>query len=480
MKVILAGMNIDASLIELLKKAVMEDDGDALSALRGLIENDAVTPETISAAYARISRSPLSVDQLRSDSVKAIEKARKSNESIIYGMGHGSVAEHAVFNIDLIGVSRLASEFIQEHRLVSFTEKSQRYIRLDKDFIIPEEFRDDSTLVSEFTEMLERQNGLYNRYYTVLEKYFLDKYPDMSKRDISGKAKEDARYVLSMATTSQMGMTVNARNLEYMIKRLSACQNFELQKLGKSLYRLVHEKVPSLIVFSEPGEYDFKPWEGTFNPGIPSDKKKYEPVRLVSSTVDGDMKIAAGAVFKNSRLDYEDILENRLDTEQIYSRLWEGLNFYDSMDRVFELAGATFQLTMSASCYAQVKRHRMATILRGDYDPDLGVMVPDSIKEIDEEKSFLDMMDSVNELYERVRIFDRLACNYVLTNAHRRNIVMKADLREWYHFVRLRSDAHAQWEVRALSHRIEEELKRIYPLATRMLMGKDAFIKNRN
>ncbi len=240
----------------------------------------------------------------------------------------------------------------------------------------------------------------------------------------------------------------------------------------------MHDIVPSLIVFNEPGEYDFKSWQGMFQFSGSEEKSKYEPVRLVSHTKDGDRKIAAGLMFKGSRYGYDDLLENsgKFDPEAVMDKAWDGLNFYDSMDRAFELAGATLKLTMSASCYAQVKRHRMSSILRGDYDLGLGVMVPSSIKDVGEEKSFMDMMEQVEELYEKTRIYDRLACNYLLTNAHRRRVIMKANMREWYHFVRLRSDSHAQWEVRALSHGIEEKLREIFPIASKMLMGKDAFI----
>ncbi len=54
-------------------------------------------------------------------------------------MGHSSIAEHAVFNIDVIGVSRLLVEEIEKFRLCSFTEKSQRYVLLKDDFVIPAE-----------------------------------------------------------------------------------------------------------------------------------------------------------------------------------------------------------------------------------------------------------------------------------------------------------------------------------------------------
>jgi len=100
MKVILAGYNVDSSVIDDLKKNSPS------------LQN--VTPETMSAAYARISRDPRSVDALRAVARSEVERARRSNRTIIFKMGHHSVAEHAVFNFDIIGISRLAIEEIEK------------------------------------------------------------------------------------------------------------------------------------------------------------------------------------------------------------------------------------------------------------------------------------------------------------------------------------------------------------------------------
>lgn len=127
MKVILAGYNIDSAVIEELKgNSPPRDD---------------ITPETLSASYARVSRDPRPIDELRAVARAEVERARKSNRNILFRMGHHSVAEHAVFNFDIIGVSRLALEEIEKFRLCSYTEKSQRYVTLRDDFIVPEEIK---------------------------------------------------------------------------------------------------------------------------------------------------------------------------------------------------------------------------------------------------------------------------------------------------------------------------------------------------
>ena len=88
MKIKLAGYNVDA---DQLGYHITNNPQD-------------LTPEVISAAYARISRSPKPVDELRKEAVNDVAAARKSNENIIFEFGHSSVAEHAVFNFDVMDV----------------------------------------------------------------------------------------------------------------------------------------------------------------------------------------------------------------------------------------------------------------------------------------------------------------------------------------------------------------------------------------
>ena len=84
-------------------------------------------------------------------------------------------------------------------------------------------------------------------------------------------------------------------------------------------------------------------------------------------------------------------------------------------------------------------------------------------------------MKSVNKLYEKLQKTKPGLGNYILTNAHRVNVVFKANLRELYHFSRLRSDKHAQWEIQELSQKIEMLVKDKAPLAASRMMGKDKF-----
>ena len=185
MKVFLAGYNVDTKVLEELQKKIGKRQD--------------LTPEVLSAAYARISRDPRPINEIRDTARAEVEKSRKSNSTIIFKMGHHSVAEHAVFNLDILGVSRLAMEELEKFRLCSYTEKSQRYITLDKDFVIPQGIK-GTDLERIFVDMINEQNKAYFELYEKLKEHTFEKYSDLAKDPkkhnlLEGWAKDDARYI---------------------------------------------------------------------------------------------------------------------------------------------------------------------------------------------------------------------------------------------------------------------------------------------
>src|SRR4030042_1937117 len=160
MQIKLAGFNIDIDNIGKLKSVISRYPDINSDDIEGLKKIE-WTPETISASYARISRDPRPINELRLEASSEIIKARRSNQAIIFDMGHSSVAEHAVFNFDIIGLTRLAAEYLEKSRLVSFTEKSQRYIKIGNDNLLPDEFKKDKDFFKEYESLLKELFASY-------------------------------------------------------------------------------------------------------------------------------------------------------------------------------------------------------------------------------------------------------------------------------------------------------------------------------
>ncbi|MCM8776182.1 MAG: FAD-dependent thymidylate synthase, partial [Candidatus Omnitrophica bacterium] len=451
-----------------------------------------VTPEVLCAAYARISRDPRPINEIRQDARNEVERARKSNQTIIFQMGHHSVAEHAVFNLDILEVSRLAMEEVEKFRLCSYTEKSQRYITLDKDFVIPDEIR-GGRFEHIYTDVISEQNQAYHNFFTKLKTYVFDQCSDLAKdpkneRLLEGWAKEDARYITALATQSQVGLTVNARNLELMLRRFASHSLSEVKELGMAIYQTIYEVAPSIVLFHEANDRDLKTYpelkeladEMFRNSTAGASGDSAEQVRLVDFPENADDLVAAALLHSSSDRPYGECLSQVKtmavsEKRKIFQTAAKNMQFYDSMPREFEYVNLTFEIVLSAACFGQLKRHRMATITSQPYDPRLGWTLPVSIREIGEETRFRGILAKTEDVYHQILREIPLAAPYLLTNAHRRRVLMRVNVRELYHISRLREDRHAQWDIRNIARAMSQAAKKVMPLTCALLGGKDQY-----
>lgn len=451
MRVILAGYNVDTEVLEDLKKSSRPRSD--------------VTPETISASYARISRDPRPVDELRKVAREEVEKARKSNSAIIFKMGHHSIAEHAVFNFDILGVSRLALEELEKFRLCAYTEKSQRYQKLEDDYIVPDEIK-TAGFDKDFIDTIKKQNAFYHEMVG------------------QGIEPEDARYITSLATQAQLGQTINARNLEFLFRRFASHPLNEVRNLGKELYKLVEPIAPSIILFTEANEYDQKTYGGIRDKineksrGIKGNKGK--EVVLESYTKNADDVLIASFIHSSTNLPYKKCLKqakqmSESEKKEIVKKCFEYAEFYDRPQREFEYIDLTYNLIVSAACFGQLKRHRMASITSQVYDPSLGVTIPEAIVKAGLDKKFKRVVNSTNKTFTKIAEKHPMAAQYILTNAHRKRVLINVNARELYHISRLREDAHAQWDIKVISQKMTGLAKRVMPLTMMFIGGKDGY-----
>ncbi|MCX5726334.1 MAG: FAD-dependent thymidylate synthase [Candidatus Saganbacteria bacterium] len=475
MKVLLAGYNLDTDVIEEFKKTSKKRED--------------ITPETLSAAYARISRDPRPVDELRAIARAEVEKARKSNKNIIFAMGHHSVAEHAVFNFDIIGISRLAIEALEHFRLSAYTEKSQRYIKLENDYVLPEEIA-GGEFEGPFKKTIQLQNEFYHRLFDRLNEYFFEKHKDMAKdtknhKTIEGYAKEDARYIAALATQGQLGETINARNLELLIRRFASHELAEVRDIGRKMYEVAHKISPSIILFTSANDYDQRTYRQLkefvgINRNRGKGKRKRETVELEEFTKNADDIVVASFLHTSSELPYNECRKaaagmTGAKKKEIIKKALQYMELYDSVPREFEYVNLTYDLIVSAACFGQLKRHRLASITSQSYDPQLGVTVPESVKAVKMDKEFMGIINKTDEVYYKIAGEMPGIAQYILTNAHRKRVLLRVDARELYHISRLREDPAAQWDIREAAHEMSALARKAMPLTMMLLGGKDLY-----
>lgn len=462
MRVLIAGYNIDSSLLQDLDK-------------------DTATPEVLSAAYARISRSAKNVSELRSEALREIGKARSSNQKIIFEMGHSSVAEHAVFNIDLIGISRCLTELVQRSRLASFTEKSQRYVTFDRDYVIPTELDASEALKREYVRLCDLLFEEYALSLKSLVKQLQTLHPQLARRELETMAKEDARYILPLATKTQMGMTINARSLEVLLRRLSAAPTSEAKLLWDRLYNQVSAIAPSLIRYTSASADQFE--LGDVCPPKPQDalptwSQTLPTSTLLSATDSADDLILSILLFEQGLGDIQ-TWQHHLNSQPVnhkdslWKRLFQDLKPWQKLPRAFEAMELDFLLELSECAWGQLKRHRSATLIRASHtDVSSPLVIPPAVQTSGRQARWEELAAQVFAF--RAKLEPCLA-PYLRLNAEAMKVYARMNLRELYHFSRLRSDEHAQWEIRKLSDGMIKDAKALAPKAAALLGGKSDF-----
>lgn len=505
MDVRLAGMNIDADLLAEIRAALravaalpagLSADADAARQEAGRLAGaDNWTPETLSAAYARISRDPRPVTELRAIARAEVDAARRSNESIIFGLGHASVAEHAVFNLDILGLSRLAVEEVQRMRLASYTEKSQRYILLEEDFVLPEEI-ESAGQGAAFRDLVRGQSAFYRDAYERLRPWVFETNAELAAskknhRMLEGLAKEDARYGLSLATTVQLGATLNARSVESLIARTSAHPLAELRDFSRRLYAAVAGLAPSVIKYTEASRYERETAprlrEIACEAGGAAVDAGAEPaVRLLDMPEDAEEITVAAILHTHGRRDAAACRAEargigRDGRLAVVRAALESLGPHDAVVREFEHVLLRYEVVVSAACFGQLKRHRMSTVTSQAYEPGLGITVPPSFAPTGLVEGLEALREQAEELYRRLGAEGEAtaAAPYVLLNAHRRRVLWSMNARELYHVARLRCDAHAQWDIRRIADAIVALARERSPGLLLLACGKDRFEETR-
>jgi len=504
LEVKLSGFNVDIDGLKEIKKLLEQESLSEEDRKTALDILDNLTPETISASAARISRDPRPINELRKEARADVKKARESNKAIIFTSGHKSIAEHAFFNFDIMGVSRRAVEELERPRLQSYTEKSQRYITMKGDFMIPKEIQ-ASFLEPKFVELIELQNNFYNNnrkkitdwhhkqdYSDLFESLGYTDKPEKQIDTIEGLGKEDARYSLAQATQAQLELSASARNLEVLITRLRSSDVEEFKDLGEKIFKEVDGIAPSVIKYTEPVDY-FSKTRPELRKHVADLIKKYksevrqytdddnDDVRLFTN-LDRDDSIPAALIFSSSNLPYYTCLSlvdciNSEEKEQLVNQTIKYREKHDPMLREYELGDRVAQFIISASGFAQLKRHRMNTLISQDYLTELGHTTPESIILTGLEDELAEIIKKSNELHDKLLKcdFPKAVAEYALTNANKRRVLFDANNRQVHAIYMERENLAAQWDIRRLINQYGDLIQDESPLTARGLCGKHEF-----
>ncbi|HSE84209.1 MAG TPA: FAD-dependent thymidylate synthase, partial [Thermodesulfobacteriota bacterium] len=390
--------------------------------------------EVIAVIFAYVSRSPKgfreNVGVVIKEEQHGRERAAKFHEKWVLNYGHASVAEHATVHVGIEKVSRLFSSLLElSNEYLSFTEYSQRYQKPKKgDFYIPEELKEKPSLLSEY---LELNNYLYDAYAQINEKlyeFLKDEIPvpmgsdeKAHLRALEKIAFEDARYALSLATYTNLGMTGNARAIEDSLTKLLSSKYPEAKERAEEIKREVRFSVPTLVKYANENRYIKETREELerISRYITSTDRRSvnqsSAVRLLDYTGKGMPnpeeaaidKMARAILFEHSGLRSEDI-QKEINGKNIEEKLIllrkaiEKLGRHDNPINAFKLVNYEAEFTVSEACWHQLLRHRKVNWVVQEPGVWSGITVPPNVKQSGTEELLKEAAKRSEELYTKL------------------------------------------------------------------------------
>jgi thymidylate synthase (FAD) len=150
---------------------------------------------------------------------------------MLVSKGHLSVLEHASAAFKISGISRVSTHQIVRHRLCSFSQRSQRYVRENaEDFIVPPAISASPQASAVFEQAMSRA---------------ADAYGDLLKLGIP---MEDARFVMPNATPSEIVLSANFRQLRHIIiTRGSKHAQWEVRNVAIGILSIIKQHAPNVF-----------------------------------------------------------------------------------------------------------------------------------------------------------------------------------------------------------------------------------------
>jgi len=231
------------------------------------------SPERAVASAGRLCYAPVSAAELKE--TMSEEDVAKLVRRLI-SSGHLSALEHASFTFGIDGISRACSHQLVRHRLASYSQQSQRYVRFGpkSSFVVPPSIASSLRARAIFEEAMERARQAYDQLVEI----------GLAEGRDPESVYEDARFVLPNAAETKIVVTMNARELRHFFS-LRCCRRaqWEINRLAWTMRHLVLSVAPRLFEGSGPGCLTGGCPEGKMSCGQPYTEEEVLGMDLVRS-----------------------------------------------------------------------------------------------------------------------------------------------------------------------------------------------------
>jgi dTMP kinase len=476
---------------EYLKNAVTDSEGNVYGF------NDKLSPVTIAAAMARLSRRG---DDMRitilDEFAGKVDKDEQLLKRIITAYGDDSVQQLGGIHLVVENASNILTKKLEWGRLASYLEQSTRYIYFDqKDkngkyrYYVPPQLKPDIK-----KQYIESMDYIFDKYSSMVRKLtdYVRKNSDVSEkeRDLAWKgatraqACDAVRPVLPVATKSTVGIFASGQAIESLIMHLQSDELEEARIVGDSLLREARKVIPMYLERADKPERGgaMVAYRANTNKSLKSLAKENLPdshsslstedITLVDFWPKNELLLVADMLYEYSNLSLDELqtainawpYDQKLQVFKAY--MGERLNRRHKPGRALEKAHYSWDILCDYGIFRDLQRHRMVDDLAWQQlTPRYGYEIPKLIEEANLVEEFEECFEVSLRLYSDLQKAGYpLEAQYATLLGHKMRWKITYNAREAFHLHELRTSPQGHPGYRKLVGKMHEKLAEVHPL----------------
>jgi thymidylate synthase ThyX/thymidylate kinase len=476
---------------EYLASAVTSVDGNVYGFY------DKLTPVTIAAAMARLSRR---ADDMRitilDEFAGKVDKDAQLLQRVITAYGDDSVQQLGGIHMVFENASGLLAKKVEWGRLAGYLEQSTRYIYFDqKDaegnyrYVVPKNLK--PAVKKKYREITDQIFDRYSEIVHALTKYVTDNSDTPEKeRDgawkqaVRAQACDAARAVLPLSIKATIGMFASGQAIESLVMHLLSDELLEARDAGQEMLEEARKIIPMYLERAD------KPERGGATIAYRANTHKAmkelaqerltenygaadaEPITLIDYWPKNELALAADMLYEHSGLPLEQIRETvngwSYDQKQevLKTYIGERLNRRHKPGRALEKAHYSWDLVSEFAVFKDLQRHRMVDDLEWQaLTPRYGYDIPKLVEDAGLTDKFEECFDLSLKLYSLLQETGHaLEAQYATLQGHKMRWKITYNAREAFHLHELRTSPQGHPAYRKFVKEMHEKVAEVHPI----------------
>jgi thymidylate synthase ThyX len=418
------------------------------------------------------------------DATVGLARAEQLYDRVFFEYGDDSVAQLGGVHLACEQASNLLTKVLERGRLMSYMEKSTRYVAYDsrlpngryRYFRAPQIL--ESPLGARYVGDMDRLFDAYADLLPVLQAWFADRHPKAPddsdfvwRQSVRAKAFDAVRGILPAAASSNLGIYASGQAYEALLIRMRAHPLPEARTYADLMLTELRKVIPSWVKrvdvedrgiaharYLERNDTQMhQVADALFGDNVPvGPAPGGDPeVSLVDWDPDAEIKLVAAMLYPYTHLPEHRIQERvasmseaeRLAVVQAYAG--DRDNRRHRPGRALERGDYRFDILSDYGAFRDLQRHRLLTVEWQDLSPAHGYTMPQAVAEAGAEELYARAMARSAALYGA--LLGRLGrgqAAYAVALAYRVRYVVQCNAREAMHMIELRTSPQGHPEYR--------------------------------